>query len=460
MNWKRLIKSWQTVNLFPVLLFLFGLFGSGCSHSEKASQLPNIVLIMADDMGFECVGVNGNTEYQTPNLDRLANSGIRFENCYSQPLCTPSRIKIMTGKYNFRNYEDFGFLNPAETTFGNLLKDAGYETCIAGKWQLNGLNRNNPGNQDVTRPNHFGFDEYCLWQLHHKRAEGERYANPLLTQNGNDLPRDENSYGPDVIADYLTDFIERKSGQPFFIYYPMVLPHDPFVPTPDSPEWADPERRYEHDTIFFKDMIAYVDKIIGRLELKLKEKNVWENTLFIFTADNGTHPSVISTTKSGQVKGAKGQSINTGNHVPFIVSWPAKIQEGRIFEGMVDFADFLPTLADVAGIEPSTYFTDGKSFTSILTGDNSRPEKEEIFIHYSPRWGRFAHNRWIMNEDYKLYRDGRFYKTSADPLEEHPVSNFSDSEEKLKKKFNAIIQQKENESPFNLNDTAFITQKK
>ena len=444
------------------LVFVLGVtstFITGCGEKESTLVRPNIVLIMADDMGYECVGANGNTEYETPNLDRLANSGIRFENCYSQPLCTPSRVKIMTGKYNFRNYEDFGYLNPAEKTFGNLLKEAGYETCIAGKWQLNGLNRNNPGNQDVTRPNQFGFDEFCLWQLNRTRAEGERYANPLLTQNGSDLPRNPEEYGPQVVADYLTDYIERKARKPFFIYYPMLLPHDPFVPTPDSPEWADPERRYEHDTIYFKDMIAYIDKIVNQLEMKLKEKGVWENTLFIFTADNGTHPSVISATKSGNIKGAKGQSINTGNHVPMIVSWPEKIKEGRGFQGIIDFSDILPTLADVAGIDPTSYNTDGQSFANVLTGENSRPEKEEIFIHYSPRWGRFAHNRWVMNEDYKLYRDGRFYNTSDDPLEENPIKNLSDSEEKLMEKFEIIIQQKEKEIPFELNDTAFINQK-
>lgn len=459
MNKNFLIKANRTANFFFFIIVFYGLAGAGCNPSEKTTQLPNIVLIMADDMGYECVGANGNTEYQTPNLDRLAASGIRFKNCYSQPLCTPSRVKIMTGKYNYRNYEDFGYLNPAEKTFGNLLKEAGYTTCIAGKWQLNGLNRNNAGNQDVTRPNHFGFDEYCLWQLNRTRAEGERYANRLLTQNGIDLPRNENAYGPDIISDFISGFIEKKAGQSFFIYYPMVLPHDPFVSTPDSPEWTDPSRRYEHDTLFFKDMIAYVDKIIGRLETKLREKDVWENTLFIFTADNGTHPSVISATKSGNIKGAKGQSINTGNHVPLIISWPAEIEGGRIFGGMIDFSDILPTLADVAGIQPETYFTDGKSFLNVLKGEKVRPEKEEIFIHYSPRWGRFAHNRWIMNEEYKLYRDGRFYNTSADPLEEHPVVNLSDSEEKLKEKFELLLQQKENEVPFEMNDTVFKIQK-
>jgi arylsulfatase A len=143
-------------------------------------------------MGYECIGANGCIEYKTPNLDRLANNGIRFEHCYSPPLCTPSRVKIMTGKFNFRNYEDFGYLNPNEKTFGNILKEAGYATCIAGKWQLNGLDKDNPGNQDVDRPYQFGFDEFCLWQLHQVKSEGERYANPLLTQNGKDLPRNEN----------------------------------------------------------------------------------------------------------------------------------------------------------------------------------------------------------------------------------------------------------------------------
>src|SRR5690554_6870563 len=152
----------RSLNFLLVLLLI-----TSCDAATKTENKPNIVLIMADDMGYECLGVNGSTEYKTPNLDRLAREGIRFENCYSQPLCTPSRVKIMTGKYNFRNYEDFGYLNPKEKTFGNLFKEAGYATCIAGKWQLNGLNRDNPGNQDVTRPNHFGFDEYCLWQLHH-----------------------------------------------------------------------------------------------------------------------------------------------------------------------------------------------------------------------------------------------------------------------------------------------------
>ncbi len=431
---------------FFVLIIL-----TGC---KKPEYCPNIVLIMADDMGYECLGSSGNIEYKTPNLDRLAENSIRFIHCYSQPLCTPSRVKIMTGKYNFRNYEDFGYLNPNQQTFGNLLKDAGYSTCIAGKWQLNGLNRNNPFNQDLNRPHHFGFDEYCLWQLNRTRDEGERFANPLITQNGQDLPRNSNAYGPQVFADYVCNFIERNADTTFFVYYPMVLVHEPFVPTPDSPEWKNPADRYTKDTAYFADMMNYTDKIVGQIEAKLKEKGVWENTLFIFTADNGTHPTVISSTVYGNIQGGKGLSVNTGNRVPLVVSWPEKMKAGKEPEVLVSFADVLPTLCEAAGVSSDKYTSDGKSFLSLVKGTQSKIQ-DEIFIHYSPRWGNFKHNRWVMNGTYKLYHDGRFYNTRHDPLEKNGLENLSDEELKVKNKFQQILNDKEAEVPFALNDTIF-----
>jgi len=451
--------NYSNILLIGLASFSCGFINPGCQ--AQTSDLPNIVLIMADDMGYECVGANGNTEYQTPNLDRLATNGIRFEHCYSQPLCTPSRVKIMTGKFNFRNYENFEYLNPNQKTFANLLKDAGYATCIAGKWQLNGIHYNYPGNQDLNRPKHFGFDEYSLWQLNHSKSEGERYSNPLITQNGEDLPRDKDAYGPQIFADFISDFINRKAGQPFFIYYPMVLVHTPFVPTPDSPEWADPSRRYENDVTYFADMMAYTDKIVGQIEAKLREKGVWENTLFIFTTDNGTANGVISNTEKGKIVGAKGKTINTGNHVPMVITWPKMNNRGRVFEGAVDFADVLPTLADVAGIEPSTYVTDGKSFLNILKGDNRRIGKDEIFIHYSPRWlsMRRLHNRWVMDGEYKLYKDGRFYNTVNDPDEKNVItSKLSKNEEIIMKKFQAILKEKEHDFPFEWNDIYLLHQ--
>jgi arylsulfatase A len=233
----------------------------------------------------------------------------------------------------------------------------------------------------------------------------------------------------------------------------MVLVHDPFVPTPDSPEWSDPSRRYEKDTAYFADMVAYTDKIIGQLESKLKENGVWENTLFIFTADNGTNVSVVSSTNYATVKGGKGASKNTGNHVPMVISWPKKMAGKRVSESLISFADFLPTLCEAAGIEPSKYFTDGKSFLSAITGNVEI--QDEVFIHYSPRWGSFKSNRWIMNTEYKLYRDGSFFNTTTDTLEKQPLLILSEKEQLLKEQFQTVLNEREKEFPFHLNDSVF-----
>lgn len=429
-----------------------------CSSEAPAVKQPNIVLIMADDMGKECIGAYGCTEYKTPNIDRLASQAIRFEHCFSQPLCTPSRVKIMTGLQNFRNYEDFGYLNPSQVTFANMLKEAGYATCVAGKWQLNGLNRNNPGNQDTSRPYHFGFDEYCLWQLHHTRAQGERYADPLITCNGEDLPRNKDAYGPDIFSDYVCDFISRKAGQPFFVYYPMVLIHDPFVPTPDSPAWQDPERRYEQDTAYVADMTAYLDKIILKIEKALRDNGVWENTLFIFTSDNGTKPGVITRTIHGDIEGGKSKTINTGFHVPMIVTWPDKIRQGVVSDRLVDFSDVLPTLAEAAGVPADSYTTDGTSFMDVLLG-KQRNTKPEVFMHYAPRWGnnsgKSQHNRLVTDGKYKLYRNGEFYNTKLDPDELAPLSTLSAEEESIFRRFDGILREKEEHFPFAWNDKEF-----
>ena len=146
-----------------------------CQTITEQPSKPNVILIMADDIGYECLSINGSTSYKTPVLDSLANKGINFTKAISQPLCTPSRVKIMTGKFNFKNYEYFTYLNPKEKSFGNLFKENGYKTAIVGKWQLNGIAHKLKGFNDNTRPNHFGFDEYSLWQLTKVKKYGERF---------------------------------------------------------------------------------------------------------------------------------------------------------------------------------------------------------------------------------------------------------------------------------------------
>ena len=162
--------------------------------ASAAARKPNVVLILADDFGYECVTANGGESYRTPHLDRLAATGMRFERCFVQPLCTPTRVQLMTGIYNVRNYIEFGLLDPKATTFGHLLKRAGYATGICGKWQLG---------KDPGLPQHFGFDESYLWQ-HTRRPP--RYANPGLEHNGRELDFNGGVYGPKLISDFALDF--------------------------------------------------------------------------------------------------------------------------------------------------------------------------------------------------------------------------------------------------------------
>ncbi len=406
--------------IYPV--FFSSLALAACSE-DKDEGKPNVILIMADDMGYECLSCYGSLSYRTPVLDSLATHGILFGQCHSQPLSTPSRVKLMTGLYNYRNYDYFGHLNNDQYTFGTLMKEAGYSTCIAGKWQLNGLSYKDsiPYWSDKTRANKFGFEEYCLWQYTKTREEGERYSKPLIEQNGEILSTTEDDYGPDILSDYVLDFIERKKNEPFFIYYPMVLVHDPFVPTPDSEDWNNRHQRYKNDTVYFKDMVAYTDKITGRIAAKLKETGLDNNTILIFTGDNGTARSIYTDTDKGIIRGAKGNTIDAGTHVPLIVYWPEKIKNGSVYNGLIEFSDFFPTLAEMTGREVNC---DGKSFYSLLTGSDHKPRKT-LSVHYDPRWGKGANqyrNQFLRTIDYKLYIDGRFFDLSNDLQEKNPLS--------------------------------------
>lgn len=381
-------------------------------------------------MGYECLSSNGSLSYQTPVLDQLAEEGIRFTRCFSQPLCTPSRVKIMTGKYNYRNYEKFGYLKTNEVTFAHVMKEAGYKTCIAGKWQLNGISGEEraEGWDDVSRPFHFGFDEYCLWQLDQR---GSRYADPLIIRNGEYLTGLTGQYGPDIFCDFIVDFIQRTKDKPFFAYYPMVLVHDPFVPTPDSEEWQNRELRTKNDPKYFADMMSYLDKVIGRIIEKLDEEQIRKNTILIFTADNGTNRRIVSKTVTRDVPGGKGLTLDSGNNVPLIISWPRKIRKSRVEDCLVEFSDFFPTLAEIAGVDSS--HSDGRSFYPLLLG-RSYKERDWVFIHYDPMWSDFLNNqrnRYVRSENHKLYVDGRFYSPALDPFEKDPIHPGSMTEDEI-----------------------------
>src|SRR5829696_1287042 len=233
--------------------------------APAADRKPNIVLILADDFGFECVRCNGGTSYQTPNLDALAAGGVRFTHAYATPLCTPSRTQLLTGRYNFRNYVKFGEFDFKERTFAHVLKDAGYATCIAGKWQLAG---------GLQAPHQAGFDDYCLWQFD-PDTKGSRYASPKVFRNGEPMTGLDGKYGPDVFCDHLCAFASKNKDRPFLLYWPEVLTHAPYEPTPDSnrpkPAGKGKEARKGAEAVKnFPDMVTYLDKVVGRLVAHLK----------------------------------------------------------------------------------------------------------------------------------------------------------------------------------------------
>jgi arylsulfatase A len=229
----------------------------------------------------------------------------------------------------------------------------------------------------------------------------------------------------------------------------MALVHDPFVPTPDSPEWIDPGKRYEKDNHHFKEMVEYTDKIIGKIESKLKEKGVLENTILIFTGDNGTNVSITTLTKDGPVKGGKSFTIDAGCHVPLIVSWPAFMKKARVYEPLIEFSDFAPTLIEAAGVYDRINDMDGISFLPILKGE-SGPTRETVFVHYDPQWGNAGknRNRFARTLGYKLYLGNRFYKLDSDPLELNPLIRFSRNEDLIRAELQKILDRAEKESPW------------
>lgn len=384
---------------------------------DEAARRPNVILILADDFGYECVGANGGTSYKTPHLDRLAAEGVRFERCYAQPLCTPTRVQLMTGIYNVRNYIDFGNMDPKSITFAHLLKDAGYATGIAGKWQLG---------KAAELPKTFGFDEHCLWQ--HTRRPG-RYKNPGLEINGKEVDFKDGEYGPDIVNDWAIEFVTRHRNKPFFLYYPMMLTHAPFEPTPDSADYAEGGKEKKGTTKepkanqHFAEMVAYLDKLTGKLTQKLDELKLRENTLILLVGDNGTAVGVRSKLGERTVDGGKGSLTEAGMHVPLIANWPGKLAAGKVSQDLVDTTDFLPTICEATGAKvPGNLKIDGRSFFPQLIGQKGTP-REWYYCWYAPQ-GEFK-GEFAAGPRYKLYRNGRLFDVIVDPQEKHPLAESS-----------------------------------
>ena len=392
---------------------------------RDAEKRPNIVLIMADDVGSEVLGCHGGTSYRTPRLDALAGTGTRFTNCYSMPVCHPSRLTIMTGQYPFRHPTKWGSWPQGVTTFAHVLKQAGYATAVAGKWQLT-LQKDDP-----THPAQLGFDESAVFGWH----EGPRFHNPMIYRNGVvwEKKRKPHVYGPEVYTEFLIDFMTRNKDRPFFAYYPMALCHEisnDFKPVPPP----GPNGRYRT----FAEMVDDMDAAVGRIVAALDRLDLRKNTAILFTTDNGSptrylthvehlggkivrhHRPVISMLGDEAVGGGKGTMTDAGTRVPLLVSWPGTTPSGRTCDDLIDFSDFLPTLAELAGAPlPNEVALDGQSFAPRLRaapGDSRR----WVFCEHKGK-------RWVRNHRWKLYDDGRLIDVENDPGEKNPIASESES---------------------------------
>lgn len=433
-----------------IITLILGCFMMASAEARK----PNVILIMLDDVSWEAFGCYGAEDYKTPHIDALASQGVRFKHCYSTPICTTSRVMIMTGQYNFRNYTHFGYLNPKNRTFGHMMQSAGYKTAIAGKWQLNGLyNRENfKDSGDNTRPYKAGFDEYCLWQLTttiRKKPGSERFWSPTIESNGKMTTSKDNAgkYGPDIMSDFLCDFIERHKDEPFFVYYPSVLAHSPFVPTPDT--IGDRSRGHSSNKDSkgqskknFVAMVQYADKLVGKIVAKVGEVGQLENTLILFTSDNGTSSRIKSKWNGQEIKGGKSTMTDMGTHVPLIVYWKGKTAVGKDIDDLVDFTDIYPTIAAACGIKLTDKDpVDGRSFLPQASGKPGNP-RDWALCYYEPYWKKKA-GIFARTADYKLYSDGRFFKVPTDLKEENNLAQKITTEQVMltHKRLNKVLRQ-------------------
>ena len=371
---------------------------------------PNIIFILADDLGISGVSSFGADIYKTPNIDSLAKSGMRFEHCYAAPLCGPSRAMLMTGRYAFRTGmtgNDSGpLLKPAnEIMMPKMLKTAGYASAMCGKWS-----------QLPLEPGDWGFDEYLRFNGSGKywntQANNEKY-----TVNGKSVPLLDNEYLPDLMHTFVTDFLTRHKDQPFYLYYAMSHIHADILRTPDSAT---------NSTDLFTDNVNYMDKLVGKLLTELDRLKLRENTLIVFVGDNGLVPSQTerSTVRGKVISGAKGSMLEGGSLVPLIVNWPAKTPSGKVTQDLVDFSDFFPTFAEVTGAKlPEGVTIDGHSLVSKLHGEASKP-RDWAFVELGRHW-------YVRNANWKLNEAGELFDMSGAPFAEPLVAADSKDEKAI-----------------------------
>ena len=387
------------------LITTLALFALLCGQALSAEK-PNIIFILADDLGVDNLGCYGSDKHKTPNLDKLAASGTRFETCYAAPVCGPSRSLLLTGRYAFRTGglgnqswrpAGPGAKSADENPVAKLLKQAGYATGMAGKWRQVG-----------ETPHEWGFDEYTtdptasgwFWQKKHMK-------------NGVEVMVPEGTYAGDVVHEFAVDFLRRNKDKPFFFYYSMHHVHGPILRTPDTTKDGQPD--------LYEDNIRYMDKQVGAVIAELEKLGLREKTLVIFSGDNGTaltHPSTIG---GRMLNGKKGSLLEGGSRVPLIASWPGVTPAGAVSKDMVSFADPHATFVELAGAKlPEGMKFDGRSFAPQLRGEKGTP-REWAYVQLNAKW-------FVREAGFKMNEAAELFDMSDAPFVEKPIAADADTE--------------------------------
>ena len=422
------------------------------------SHKPNVVFILIDDISHYGVSAYGAKQLNsteglfesvpvaTPEIDRLANEGVLAKNAFAYAICEPTRVALMTGMNNQRNFVQAKALHESHITIGDLFKRAGYTTCIAGKWKQSRGTSTIPGEAYVDQ---FGWDHIHCFDLLY---EGPRHIDPNFVINGKinwykglNPETKRRYYGPELVNRFALDFIETHQDEAFFLYYPMLLVHDEHTPTPDTL----PNEHYDNfevmthtgvkpdnsfgafkgdDRRFYPDMVAYMDKMIGKVTDQLDRLGLREKTLIVVMGDNGSKAAFSYTLEDGsQFIGAKGQSKVNGLQVPLILSYPGIIAAGSTYDGLINLTDLLPTLCELADINiPYKEEIDGISFWPQLTGKHSKAHRENLYTWYNANRAMADQSKLITYAQeigFKRYGpdanypEGRFFDLRTDPFE-------------------------------------------
>lgn len=364
----------------------------GCNQSETNNpQKPNVIIILTDDQGSIDLNCYGSSDLITPNMDAIANEGIRFTQFYAgSPVCSPSRACLMTGRYphfaglptNAGSHEGLEGMPSNQVTLAEIFKEAGYQTGHIGKWHL--------GYKPETMPNGQGFD----YSFGHMGGCIDNYSHYFYWNppNKHDLCRNnkevwyDGQFFPDLMVKEVNRFIEKNQDNPFFLYWAINLPHYPLQGTE---KWREAYENSEHPRDKYAAFISTMDEKIGEVLNKINGLGLSDNTIVVFQSDHGH--SVEARTfggggNAGPYRGAKTSLFEGGIRIPAMIKWPGKIPAGEVRDQMITSADWFPTLIKLAGLEMPDHPINGKSFASIILLNSKDSLHENFHWQFKEQW--------------------------------------------------------------------------